>query len=252
MRLMAVILGGVLVSGCVPYVKVPYFGELRTRDVCGEFSSHCQPTSSALWELTPAIDYSGDPTHFLGRRMVTIFERERCGSEPSGPDDTRTYGNSGFTGTVTNSESALLQAELGGNLKEFINRTFTSLPADLKAHLETEAMESVEDSIQSEIDLSYKRIVLSQPFMDTRLGSCLDSAPAGAEIITGISVITIEGDWTSKRIEAASADLEATVAYNALSAGAKADYERARDVAIRGEYDPLSYVFAVAYRRKDG
>ncbi len=231
------------------YVKVPYFERIPVSQVCGGVTSHCQPNNSKLWQQVPSIDYSRTPSHWLGRSFTSVFERLPCGIAPTEADVDR-YGKSDIRGTAEVIDKPQLVVKLGGNVREFIENSFgTALPEALKVRLAAGLTGRIDSAVNQTIELDYERVVLSQNFVDESLSVCRASVPATTNVITGISTLRVTGNWRSRRLSEAAADFELTAEYNDLSASAKAEYIRRRDIALSGTFDPVNVVFAVTYVR---
>lgn len=247
MRPFVIWAAGVSLAACTQSIKIPYFEPIPVSLVCGGFSSKCQPAVSRNWEPTTSLDYSGVPSSFLGRSYTDIFSRSVCGSQPTGAADVSIFGSGQINGRAISSAKSGLSEKLGGDISKFVSDTFTTLPANLKSTLAANVSASVLNSLDQSVELRYERVQLSDDFIDNRLIQCLSTVDTETRVITGISTINVKGSWISRRISDATAALEASAEYNALTATAKADYVNARDRALNGTYEPMRLVFAVAY-----
>ncbi|MFN3353371.1 MAG: hypothetical protein ACK4Z5_07165 [Brevundimonas sp.] len=89
---------------------------------------------------------------------------------------------------------------------------------------------------------------LSRSFIDEKLDACLDSLPRDQKVITGVSLVTVSGDWSQDIVRGTMAELEASAEYRALNASLRAEFSQRREIALRGNFEPLAVPFAVAYR----
>lgn len=239
----------VMLAGCVPTVNVPYFGKIPVDDLCGSYSSHCQPTVSRQWAQSDAIPFEGADT-ILGWTYTTDLRlRDQCANAK--PPLFEERGVNAFSATVTTTERARVVAALGVDLREFIDRNFTALPDSLKAALQVKADDAVKSAVEQRVNLRYRRVEMTTPGVTTQARPCLDALPVGTKVVTGVSVISADGTWTSNRLREAANEFEASASYDELGLEGKVEYERQRDAALAGTFEPLHYVFAFSFIRKE-
>jgi hypothetical protein len=249
MRIMMVLGASAILASCAPTVDVPYFGKIPVEDLCGNYSSHCQPTVSRLWAQSDAIPFESAET-ILGWSYTTdLRSRDLCANITAPLFEQR--GSNAFAGTVTTTERARVVAALGVDLREFIDRNFSALPDSLKAALQVKAEDAVKTAVEQRVNLRYRRVEMTTMGLSTQARPCLDALPVGTKVITGVSVISADGTWTSSRLREAANEFEASASYDELGLEGKVEYERQRDVALAGRFEPLHYVFAFSFIRKE-
>jgi hypothetical protein len=235
-------------------IKIPYFERMKSQDICGS-DNGCQPTSSQSWsKIKDPLDYYGVPGEFLGRSFKnSAFETSPCVAVANTSTDVRTAGGSTVQATVQTSAKGALSANLQANIAKLVAERFSALPDTVKADLKAKLDASMTSTLDQAVELKYQRIDMTQVLMDAKLGECLAALPGNRKAITGISTLTVTGNWSRTRLAKAFADFEASAGYTEnLSASAKGDYQTEKTATLVGTFEPLSLVFAVAYRKGTG
>lgn len=246
-KIIALMVIATFLSGCA--ITIPYFDDMEPEYLCGNFSEKCQPTSSQKWSLIKGgVDYNGNVNHFLGRSYDSFFETEKCIQESITESDLDVSGVNIIYGTLKSSEKTNFSNQISANIIELVTELGGVLPPDLKVDLTSEIKRTVDENNTSAIQLEYKRVDMDKDFMDANLGQCLNSIPPSLSVATGMSVITVSGAFTSEQITDSMAKVEAKASFMSLTDDMKAKYTQAKTRILNGEFEPLSFIFAIAYR----
>jgi hypothetical protein len=234
-------------AGCK--IMVPYFEDLDPTYVCGDFSKYCQPTSSTNYVLIKkGVDFDGDPNHYLGVSYKKYFQRDRCIDANITENDIVISGIQTATGTLKNESKTEFSNKLSADIVALLKINSVPVPSGLEADVTAKIGQSIKNTDTSKVKLDYKRIDLSFDFISKHMASCQNKTPKDYDIATGISVITVSGEWAADNLTNSFASIEASVNYSILSNDAKAEYENAKERVLTGQFQPVSFVFAVANR----
>ena len=238
----------IAMSGCG--ITVPYFDDLDPKYVCGgKPSPYCQPTSSTEYsKIKNGLDYSGDPNHYLGRSFSVFFEREKCVASEINNSDVNISGYQKLTGTLKDESKKEFSNKLSADVVDLLKLNGVPVPPEVQADISTEVSKAIDNKDTSSVSLEYRRIDLSQDYIDNNLNECLNKTPKNLDVSTGISVITVSGTWASNNIAKTLASVEASASYSVLSDEAKAKYDNTKERVLKGEFEPVSFIFAVAHR----
>lgn len=263
-RAIALGIAAIAMTGCQsmpdwfkPKIKVPYFEPLTAAQLCGGFNRYCQPTSSTTFERLrePTDFFDGKPAALLGRSYSMIYETAACTSVPNfvnrnSTDDDVTYsGQSGVVGTVASESQSAFNAGVSADIDKFVAETFPNFPQEFQAAAKAKLESKMQSALQQNASITYHRMDLTQAFIDAHLGECLDKLPSNRKVITGVSMITVSGDWSQTILRDILTELEASAEYRSLSADLKASYTQRKSIALQGTFEPLAVPFAVAFRR---
>lgn len=251
----------VTLTGCAGFpgfatkVSIPYFASLTPDELCGGFNKNCQPSNSYSYvKLKEPVDYRDPPGFILGRKFKSIYQTSPCAPVPTfkgryaDDDEVDYFGQAGIQGKLKRNSKLVVNAKISADVDSFVEQTFPEFPAEFKAGVKSELKKEISTSLSSSADITYHRMTLSQAYTDTKLRACLEQTPKNENVITGVSVITVSGNWASERIKDSLADVEASAAYNNLSAELKATYTSKKTVALDGHFEPLPFVFIVGVR----
>lgn len=248
MKKLLVVAGASLLASCAS-IEIPYFEKLDPKYVCGGSPSpDCQPTSSRKYSKVSDLDFDGNPSHYLGRSFEYFFERNKCVDVEVSENDVVISGYQEVTGKLKNNTKTDFSNKISTDIVSHLRRNNVPVPNGFEADISNEVARRVDNKDTNSIKLEYKRIDLSTKFIDDHLANCQAKTPKKQKISTGISVITVSGRWTSKRLTETFASIEAKASYRTLSNEAKASYENAKDRILDGSFAPVSYIFAVAHR----
>ncbi len=249
----------VLLAGCqhaggafnglfTPKIRVPYFEPLTSAELCGGFSRRCQPTNSPhFYYLRDPIDWDGSPRSLIGRSFRSPFMIQSCGPTPAfgtAADDVTAFGGAAIVGRISRASREDFNNQLSLDLEEFLNQAFPNFPIDFKTALKAQIKSSLESSSVQTANISYRRLTATDDYRDTRLTECRNRLPSNHRVIVGVSYITVTGDWTRNRIQDTLASVEATTAFQTLSAELKAAYTLRKSTALAGSFEPLHVPFA--------
>ncbi len=247
----------VAVIGCIStpafaqhMIRIPYFRALRTADVCGNSSSYCQPTSSLRFDRVRGADYSGDPAEWLGRTYATVFQRSACFAALA-PGDWRVSNRNSLTGIRDEARTANLRSKINADLSRYLGPVFSVLPDKLRASFAADATDRLVQSGGGNVDLVYERIDLTVAAIDRLKSACYSQTRNRLKIITGISVVTVSGTWTRHNLVDSFGKLEGSADFLGLSTETKAEYTNKKALTLQGNFEPLSFVIATAWRRRD-
>lgn len=236
-------------AGCG--ITVPYFEKLDPEYVCGNYPSpYCQPNSSMQYsKVKSGRDYDGNPKNYLGRSFENFFETTPCVGVEVKEADVVISGLQNVNGTLKDEERIQFANKLSADIVALVQMSGVPVPPGVSADISAEVERNIENTDTSTIQLEYKRIDLTTEFMDAHLQACLDKTPKNMDVTTGISVITVSGNWTSEKFVDTLSSLEAKASYSILTESAKAGYQQAKDRAMEGKFEPVSFIFAVAHRQ---
>ena len=237
-----------LLGGCG--INVPYFDKLSTDEVCGGFSSYCQSTRSKYWaKVKPGTDYDGKVGNALGRKFVSIYEDSPCVKNKPTDEDTNITGRNELKGSLSENTINEFKANLELDLVDFIKQYMKDIPEGLDAEITAQVSLSTGTITNKKIDLEYKRISLNKEFMDAEnFQTCLSSLNEKENVVTGISVITVSGEWSKETINTVFANIEASAGYTDLTADAKNKYDNDKSKVLEGKFEPITYFFTATYR----
>ena len=236
------------ISGCSK-INIPHFQSLKPADVCGGVPNKCQPTSSEKWTKVANLDYDGYGS-ILGRKFgSTIFTHMPCMTVGTA-SDVIVRGENNITGVLKKDGRSQFILKTEAELDQGLRDAITSLPASAAAAAKGELDKTIQTASMSKVDLRYFRVDLTTSFLDNNLENCMAGLDRGEKVITGVSVIETSGEWSRNRVAEFIAAFEASAAYLALDGSAKADWDQKSDLALSGTFEPVSYVFAAAYREK--
>lgn len=247
-RIITISTAALLISGCKT-IDVPFFQSLKPADVCGAVPEECQPTSSRRWTSVESLDYR-NPASIIGRVFSdTVYETRSCGLSVS-DEDYATAGMSSVSGTLKRDGRSGFGVKASASLDDTLRDALGSLPDDVEAAAKAELRNTITSASQSDVNLNYFRVDLTNDFLDRNIGDCFGQMADGEKFVTGASVIETSGDWSRTRVSDFVASFEASAAYQSLDAETKAEWQSKKDLALTGSFSPVRYVFAVAYREK--
>lgn len=233
-------------------MTVPYFDKLSVDYVCGGQPDECQPTSSRQYvSFSDQLDYDGTPGNYLGLKFEpgNFYNAERCVGTPLAAGDVIVSGRNVIKGSLKENTKKDFSNKVSADVIELLSQAGVTAPLGLEAEIENELSYVLNQDDTSDIELEYKRIDLSRQYiLDVLPEACLNKTSDDLLVSTGISVMTVSGSWTSDKVAEALARVEANASYRTLSDDAKANWERTKDRYLAGEFDPVSFVFIVAYR----
>lgn len=248
MKLIAIAASALLFAGCTT-IKVPYFDEMTPEEVCGGASKYCQPTSSEHWaKVKPGKDYNNKVGNVLGRKFENVFATYPCVTTKPTIENVNITGKATIEGTITSETKNELKAKIDADIVKLIEENTGQTLKDLNINLASEVSSTTQNMLTQNIALTYERIDLNQDFMDAYLEQCISTLTDEQNVITGISVITVQGEWSKKTLNDILAKIEATASYQSLSAEAKNKYTLDKKRILDGKFEPITYYFAVAYR----
>lgn len=233
-------------------VDVPYFGPIKTSVLCGGATSDCQPTNASLYAPVAGKFYDGDVSSALAVVFTDYFDPDPlCAGviEPT-EKDTDPFNVNTFSARVQQNKQTAFSAQLVLPFTKLVLDRLTTLPASVKADAIAKFKAAVAKGIQQDFQLEYKVIQLNKNYMRNVITPCFNSLKPGKSIAVGVSVITIGGSWSSATIKEALVAIEATAAFQSMSAEAKAEYNNQKSTVLAGSFKPFSMIFKVAYKTK--
>lgn len=245
----AILTAGLLSSGAVAKIKVPYFDPIAEADLCGAIPKDCQPTSSQLWsKISDPIDYNGVPDGFIGRKYSQFYDRLACTPKVADTDVT-TFGASEIQGKVVATAKPGLKAKIDVDVAKIATDLGAKLPENLKASLAAEIGSEINKALGQTVTVKYMRIQMNDEFRSRNLQACRDTTPKNQKIITGISVVSVTAEWTKTRIRNALTVFEGKVGFSGLSAEVKADFGQDKTKVLTGTFPTTAFVIRVAYEK---
>src|SRR5690606_27496300 len=87
--------------------------------------------------------------------------------------------------------------------------------------------------------------------IDKQVSQAFSKLEKGQKLITGISVVTISGKWTSNTLREALDEFELNVGLNdILSADAKLKYDKSKERVLEGEVKEFGFIIGDSYKLK--
>lgn len=230
-------------------VNVPYFGKMTSLELCGSPNGCKSPTSPYWASVKDGKYYDGTPGSILGRGFKTIFDSYPCVTRIPVDTDVDTHNIHNLSGKVQENKKKEFDATIKANLTRLINSQ--NLPDSIKADLLTQLNNSVESATTRNIELVYKVLGLKQPYIDDQVKTCYTTLQKKHMVVTGISLISIKGNWTSNTLKDAFKKFEANAAlFKSLSAEVKINYEKTKETLLNGSFEPFSTIHSVSYLYK--
>lgn len=230
-------------------IEVPYFGTMTPVELCG--LPACKPTISPYWAMVNGGKfYDGVPGNILGRSFKkSVFETNSCVFKVPIDNDVNVFATHNLSGKVQENKKKDFDATINANLTRLINSQ--NLPDSIKANLLAQIKNSVESATSKNIELIYKVVELKQPYIDEQVNACYAHLERKHKIVTGVSLISLKGNWTSNTLSDAFKKFEINAAlFKSLSAEIKANYEKTKETLLNGNFEPFSLVLVTSYKYK--
>ena len=238
-----------LISGCKK-IQVPYFDKMTPEEVCGGTPEYCQPTSSQKWaKIKPGKDYDGRFDKVLGRKFdETAFENVPFAKPVPTKNDIVISGKSTVEGKLSSTTKNDFQLKISADIMKLLEAGMETVPKGLRADVEAQVKAITAKVLTQNISLEYKRIDLSGYYIDEHIYPRMSELSKNDKVITGMSLITVEGKWSKDTMSDVLVGVEAGVGYEGLTAALKEEFSKVKKKVLAGEFDPTSFYFAVAYR----
>lgn len=232
-------------------ISTPYFGKLASKDVCGNFNSYCQPTSSLEYDRIKGADFNGLDEWLGTSYNKSPFNRASCSSPFSAEADVRVSGETNFSVTFSDNYKGQLRALAEVDLASYLGALLAALPLGLQAKLKADATDKLVTSKTGSADFVYRRYDLTMLARTKLLPTCYTKTNGKRKVVTGVSVITMSGSWARSRLIESFGVFESSADFIGLSSDNKADYIDKRNKAMKGDFEPLAFVIATSWRKKD-
>ncbi|WP_417610928.1 hypothetical protein [Parasphingorhabdus sp.] len=249
-----------MLSGCARGgVYLPYLGKYSAVDVCGGFSKNCLPTKSGkAAPLRDLIPYNQNPEEFIGRKFLLtkgyfgnsgIYDTQPCGTTVTANDILEDAAPRPFSVTVDDESKSKFLIKVDADVTEILDTAAgLSLPDQVKADIGAEVKENVDRSLDQSFDVSYKSVYAKNiPYIDAQIAPCRSTLGRNQYMITGLSIITVDGSWTKTRIVESFDSFETKAGFLSLSADIKASYKQMKDRVITGTVPEVSYITGMSY-----
>jgi hypothetical protein len=232
---------------------IPFFGKVALSDLCG--SDDCRPShgTKAYINKKDKLFFDGNYNTILGKtfRKNDIFNMTASSMRDITDNDVNRFLEVTGSGTLDVNQKKSFDASLSADLKQLLKDKI-SLPEDLKVDLLAELENSVKKETQTKIDYGFEIIELKKSGdIDRELTRVISTLVKGDKIVTGISVVTVSGSWTSNTIRHALDSFEAKVGLkDKLSAEAKLEYERTKTQILQGNFKKFSFIIGDSFKIK--
>jgi len=235
-------------------IKIPYFDKLSYNEVCGGHPKKCQPQSSKEWDpIEPGVDFSGDYSDLLGQKYndrSSIFETSDFVDRTSiNSNSYEIKGKNKIEGRINKTSKNDFKAALKADILKLFSEQSKANFSDVDINLDSQITSVIDRTDISSINLEYKRVDLTKRFINTHITPKLTDLSSKDKVITGISLITVEGNWSRSKVTELFAQLEATGEYRTLTSSAKNNYKRDKNRILNGKFESLQYCISAAYRR---
>lgn len=232
--------------------KIPFFGKIKLTELCG--SNDCLPTYGikAYIHKNDKLYFNGNYNSILGRIITRdIFDTEASGIDIITKNDVDYFVEHNGNGSLEKNSKTEFDARVTANLTQILENTI-ELPDDLKAKLIGEIDKSVTKNTKNEISFTFKIIQLRNiGEIDNQVVQAFSKLEKGQKLITGISVVTIGGKWTSNTLREALDEFEFNVGLNDyLSADAKLKYDKSKERVLEGEVKEFGFIIGDSYKLK--
>lgn len=232
--------------------NIPFFGKVKMIELCG--SSDCRPTYGikAYIHKKDKLYYNGDYNSILGRVFTkSIFDTKSSSISNITREDVEYYNEHTGSGSVKQKSKTEFDANVTANLVQLLKGTI-ELPEELKAKILSEVDHIVTRNTKNEITFSFKIIQLKNTGdIDKEVTEAFSKLEKGEKLITGISVVTISGKWTSNTLKEVIDKFELNVGLDDnLSADAKLKYEKSKERILEGEVKEFSFIIGDSYKLK--
>lgn len=220
--------------------------------MCG--SNDCRPAYGikAYVHKNDKLYYNGDYNSILGRVISTsIFDTNSSGMRNITEDDVDYFVDHNGSGSLEQKSKSEFDANVTANLSQILKNSI-DLPDDLKVKLIAEIDKAVTKNTKNDIEFSFKIIQLKNVGdIDKQLTNAFSKLKKGEKIITGISVVTVSGKWTSNTLKEVLDEFELSVGLNDnLSAEAKLKYEKSKERALKGKVKEFGFIIGDSYKLK--
>jgi len=234
-------------------IDVPYFKKMSKSDVCGGFNSYCQPASSIRYDRVRGADFV-DLAEWLGTSYPdkdnSVFQRSSC-TAPFEATDVIISGENNFSVSVNNAYTGQLHSKLDVDVAKYLAVVLEVLPGGLAAKLKADATDKLALGNNGKADLTYRRYDLKMTALGRLLPACYAKTKGLRRVITGVSVISMSGSWSRSRLIDSFGAFEATADFIGLEPDIKAKYTDRRAKALEGQFKPMSFIIATAWRTSD-
>ena len=239
-------------NGYSQKLKIPFFGKIKLTELCG--SKNCLPSYGikAYVHKNDKLYYNGDYNSILGRVISnSIFDTESSGIDDITKDDINYYVEHNGNGSVKQESKTEFDTNVTSNLTELLKSSI-ELPEDLKIKLLADIDNTVTKNTKNKITFSFKIIELKKVGeIDRQVTKAFSKQEKGQKIVTGISVVTISGKWTSNTLKEVLNEFELSAGLNdILSAGAKLKYEKSKERILEGEVKEFGFIIGDSYKLK--
>jgi hypothetical protein len=232
--------------------NIPFFGKVKMIELCG--SSDCRPgiNIKAYVHKNDKLYYNGDYNSILGKVFTSsIFDTEASGITNITRNDVDYFVEHNGSGSIDKRSKTEFDTNVTANLRQLIGSAI-NLPEDLKVQLIAQIDNTVTNKTKTDIEFSFKIIQLkSVGNIGAQLADAFSEMESGEKIITGISVVTISGRWTSNTLREVLNSFEVGVGLNeSLTGEAKLEYEESKNRALEGEVKEFSFIIGDSYKKK--
>jgi len=233
-------------------IKIPFFGKIKPTELCG--SNDCRPSYGikAYIHKNDKLYYNGDYNSILGRVISnTIFDTESSGIGNITKNDVDYFALHTGSGLIEQESKSEFDLNVTANLKQLLSNNI-DLSEDLKIKLLAEVDKTVTKNTKNEIEFSFKIIQLKNVGeIDKQVTNAFSKLKKGQKFITGISVVTIRGAWTSGTLKEVLDEYELSAGLNhILSAAAKVNYEKSKERVLKGEVKEFEFIIGDSFKLK--
>jgi len=241
---------GVTMNGYSQSVKIPFFGKMKVQELCG--TSDCRPSYGikAYVHKNDRLFYDGNYNSILGRKFSgkNIFDNHPSGLRKITHDDVNSLFTTDGTANLDRVQKKDFDAKLSADLKQILEMGL-QLPPDLKAQLFAKLNNYVQDETNGAIDFSFEILELKKGVdIEMETERILSALEKGEKLITGISIITISGNWETKILKTVLDNFEIELGLkDKLSVDAKLQYDSSKNKLVTGTIQPFSFIIGDSY-----
>lgn len=231
-------------------VNIPFFGKMEMKELCGD--ENCSPSYGvrAYVHKKDRLYYNGDYNSVLGRKFVgnKIFNSSLSGLRKITDKEVTSSFKTKGTITIKETQKKDFDAKLTADLKQALEAGIT-LPEELKVKLFAKLNNYVKTETKGSINFVFEILELQKGGeFEKEVNQVFSTLVKGEKLLTGISVVTIDGNWEKDVVKNILTNFEMEVGLNEeISAEAKLKYEKSKQRLIAGTITPFSFIIGDSY-----
>ncbi|MCW3463966.1 hypothetical protein [Chitinophaga nivalis] len=249
--LLIVLLLPITVNGFSQSILLPYFGKIKTKDLCGD---NCLPRLGQYNSYMDNLPFDGDITTALG--VVFKEYRDPMFCELARPTESDIYpiNEHPFTAHIEDTTKSSYKIKVTADIMELM-RNIVKIDSVLKIDVNLVLGEAVQRRIRQDISLDFHTIGLKNAFIMKYKNMCISNIKSKEKskgnwyYALGISYVSLSGTTTVNIIRDVLDKIELNAGYKSLSAAAKFEYDKAKAQLLSGSFKVCPIIIAVSYSK---